>query len=158
VKIAGKILLLMVFFLLTGCYKNHLHVQIENISTDFLASTHVGTPDHRQKNPPFGQRIILSWDFPRIVYKKDLKVVLTARFWNNTQEIREHRLTARKGRKIFFFSNKERSKQNKILTYRIQIIAKDGTIIETWKHQFWTEVIDVDNDDDVLKTTFPEKE
>lgn len=146
-KTLEKILFLMIFFALTGCYRNHLHVQIENIGPEFLASTHVGTPDYRQDNPPFGQRIIVSWDFPTVLYKKDLTVFMTVRFWNNTQEIREHHVHSRKGRKIFFFSNKEREKQNKILTYRIQVKTKDGTIVDAWKHQFWTEVINVDDDD-----------
>lgn len=124
-----------------------MHVQIENIGPEFLASSHVGTPDYRQENPPFGQRIIVSWDFPNILFKKNLDLFLTVRFWNNTQEIKEHHIKSRKGRKIFFFSNKEREKQNKILTYKVQVKTKDGELVDTWKHQFWTEVIDVDSDD-----------
>ncbi len=143
-----KGILFFALFFLCSCYRNHLHVQIENIGTDFLASTHVGTPDYRQEDPPFGQRIIVSWDFPTILYKKDLSVFLTVRFWNNTEVTKEHRLHARKGRKLFFFSNKAREKQNKILTYRIQVKTKDGEIVDSWKHQFWTEVIDVDSDQD----------
>ena len=137
-----SVLFFLVFF--SSCYKNHLYVQIENISDDYLASTQVDTPDYRQKDPPYGQRIIVSWDFPKYLYNEELYILVTARFWNNIQEEKKYKLHRNWGTKTFYFPNKSREKQHKILTYKIDIYNKYGEKIETWKHQFWTKIIDVD--------------
>jgi len=122
---------------------------MENIGEDYLASTHIKTPDYRQENPPRGQRINVSWDFPFNLYEKNLFLCLTARLWNNTQEKRKYHLQKRWGTTTFFFENKTKEKGNKILTYKLEVITDYGKIIETWEHQFWTELIDVDEDDEI---------
>jgi hypothetical protein len=139
-----NIVLLFLIFSFFGCYKNHLYVQTENIKEDFLASYHIGSPDYRKKNPPIGQRLIVSWDFPKSLYEKKLSICLTVRFWNNEQIVKIVPLYRIWGTEVFFFKNKEMDKKKKILTYKVDIITKDQEIIETWEHQFWTELIDVD--------------
>jgi hypothetical protein len=144
-----KILLfLSIFFLVTGCYKSHLYVQIENIGKDFLASSYVKTPDYRQQNPPTGQRIIVNWCFPKELYSKDLFIKLTVRFWSNTQVTKNHAILKLFGSKSFFFPSDK--KEDRILTYRIEVFSKEGNLIETWKHQFWTDLIDVDKEDEPI--------
>lgn len=143
---SAKILLLLSLLFLSGCYKKHLFVQIESIDENFLASTHVNTPDWRQAHPPYGQRIIISWDFPLATYGKKLSFHITVRFWDNSEEVRTYALTRRLGTKVFYFENKNKTKDRKILTYRIQVLTEKNEIVETWKHQFWTNLIDVDKD------------
>lgn len=134
---------LFFLILLSGCSKGHLYVQQEWINSDFLASTHVDTPDPRQEDPPKGQRIITSWDFPLSWFRKEPSIFLTVRFWDNTQDVFFRPIEKKRGFSTFFFSNPEEERDKRILTYRVQILSKDGEILETWEHQFWTELIDI---------------
>ena len=127
-------------FFISSCYKNHLYVQVEKLDRDFLASTHVDTPDYRQEKPPHGRRIIISWNFPKNLYEKDLFINLRVRFWDNTEALRVYNLHRKLGTKDFYFEGK------KILTYQVEIVSKDKEVIEVWRHQFWTKLIDVDRD------------
>ncbi|HSX26496.1 MAG TPA: hypothetical protein VLE89_05765 [Chlamydiales bacterium] len=127
---------------LTGCYKNHLYVQQEWVDREWLASSHVKTPDPRQGCPPEGQRLLISWDFPRSIFRTDLTLIATVRFWDNTQKEFVHPMDRRRDFTTYFFP--VANPDQRILTYRIQIVNGEGTLIETWNHHFWTELIDVD--------------
>ena len=143
-KIAFSFIALLLF---TGCYKNHLYVQVEKVDKDFLASANVGTPDYRLDDPPFGQRINISWWFPKNLYSQELTLYLTVRFWDNTQETKVFNVDKRVGSDSFYFPNKEIDKNHKIITYRIEVFNSKNDIIEIWKHHFWTDLINVDIDD-----------
>ncbi|MES2273026.1 MAG: hypothetical protein V4487_02405 [Chlamydiota bacterium] len=130
--------------LLTGCYKNHLYVQQEWIDRKFLASSHVNTPDPRQEHPRLGQRLLVSWDFPRSLFQEQLSLQITVRLWDNTQELICHPIERKRDVAAFFFSNPGEEMDSRILTYRVQVVSKDGNVLETWNHHFWTEWIDID--------------
>lgn len=122
---------------LAGCYRGHLYVQQEWVDRNFLASTHVGTPDPRQCEPMEGQRLLIAWDFPRSLYSCGLTLLATVRFWDEKEEVRTIPLVRRRGAEAFFFPGE------KILTYRVDVVASNGEVIESWLHQFWIELIDV---------------
>ena len=121
-----------------------MYVQQEKVDKDFLASTHVGSPDFRLINPPKGIRIITSWDFPNSMYKKQLSAYLTVRFWNNEEKVMIFPLQSKRGDKAIYFANLNNELNKKVLTYKVEIKNEHGIIIETWKHHFWKELIDVD--------------
>jgi hypothetical protein len=123
---------------LVSCYKNHLYVQQEWVDPNFLASSKVGTPDPRQANPPTGQRLLVGWRFPQYLVGAGLKLVLTARLWDNSEEVICRPIEESRGSAVFKFYGK------KILTYRFQVVDCKGDMIETWEHHFWTELIDTD--------------
>lgn len=119
-------------------------MQQEWIDRNFLASSHIRTPDPRQENPPVGQRLLVSWEFPRSTFAKELELFLTVRFWDDTQETFSQRMERRRDFTAFFFpSDATGGKDRRILTYRVQAIAKTGEIVGEWDHQFWTKLIDV---------------
>jgi hypothetical protein len=128
---------------LTGCYKNHLYVQQEWVDASFLASSHVGTPDPRQEHPPHGQRLLIAWDFPRSLFDEKLTLEITVRLWNNTQEVLLHPVERKRGYEALYFPNADPCDDRRILTYRIQVLNAEGTVLETWKHHFWTELIEI---------------
>ena len=127
----------LIALLCCGCYRHHLYVQQEHVDRGFLASSYVNTPDPRQKDPPEGQRLLIAWDFPRSIFKKELLLSATVRFWDDTEQERIEPIQRKRGSHAFYFPKK------RILTYRVQVISKDQEIIETWKHHFWTERIDI---------------
>lgn len=119
-------------------------MQQEWVDANFLASSKIGTPDPRQKNPPFGQRLIIAWDFPRSAMQKKLTLVATVRLWDNTQEVRTLPIERKRDAAAFFFSNQEPDKDRRILTYRVQVFSEEGEEVQKWEHPFWTELIDID--------------
>jgi hypothetical protein len=139
------ILLLFGAFNLASCYKNHFNVQQEWVDRNFLASSHIGTPDPRQEDPPVGQRLLVSWDFPRSIFEKHLELFLTVRFWDDTQETFQQPIERRRDYATFFFPQDSEERDRRILTYRVQAISENGEIVGEWDHQFWTKLIDVGN-------------
>jgi len=104
-----------------------------------LASVKVDTPDPRRENPPEGQKLLIAWDFPKSLYDQGLSLKATVRLWNNEEQIFCFPVERKRDTTSFFFPA-----SNKILTYRIQIIAADGHLVETWEHQFWTQLIQIE--------------
>jgi hypothetical protein len=136
-----KILSLSLILFLTlfaSCHKDHLYVQQEWIDRNFLASSRVGTPDPRQEDPPEGQRLLISWKFSPKLIDQGLTLVTTVRFWDNAEECICRPMKSSWGYEALFFP------KQKILTYQIQVVNGCDEIVETWKHQFWTESIDLD--------------
>lgn len=140
-----RYLSLLCNFLFVGCYVNGLYVQEEWVNRDFLASSQVETPDPRQKCPPKGQRLLVGWDLPRSLYRQHPKLSITVWLWDNTLEKIECDLQRRRGSEAFFFPNEEPDLDRRILTYKVDIVSADGTILKTWKHHFWTKLIKLDS-------------
>lgn len=137
-----KSLLLFLFFL--GCSRNQLYVHIQNLDQNYLASSHVKTPDYRQKNPFIGQRLVVSWNISKETLKEGLSLYVTVRFFDNTQVIYKRKIKKQRGILGFYFENKDQEVRKKILTYKAEIYTKDMQLVKIWKHQFWINLIDVD--------------
>jgi hypothetical protein len=139
-RFIGKRVALFAIFAtgLVGCYKDHLYVQIEKIDRDFLASTHIGTPDPRQLNPPEGKRLLVAWRFPSNLVDQGIWLELTVRFWDQSQEHICRKIEKGHDYASFNFFDK------RLLTYKIEVVNEKRECIDVWEHQFWTDLIDVD--------------
>lgn len=149
IKILFLLIFLCVFIFFTSCYKNHLYVQHEKMDITYLASSHVNTPDYRQKHPPVGQTLSIAWDFPLSLFRENLNMILTVRFWDNKQDVFCHKIDRKRGYKIFKFQDDTIDKSKKILTYKIDVFNEDGILIDQWKHQFYKELIEINKDKDI---------
>ncbi len=127
----------LIFF--TSCYKNNLYVQQEWVDRNFLASTHVNTPDPRQVCPPTGQRLLVAWRFPSNLVDEGLTLHLTVRFWDNLEEKVSSPIYKPRGTEAFNFFEGRR-----ILTYRVDVTDSLGEVVDVWEHHFWTKLIDID--------------
>ena len=139
-----KRLCFLALFCTLGCSGNYLTVHQERIDREFLASSHVGTPDPRQKDPAKGQRLIVSWDFPLSLYRQDITLLLTVRFWDTTEESRRFSINHKRGLKTFFFKNQDDLVGKKLLTYRVDALSAKGETLSVWEHQLWCKPIVVD--------------
>jgi len=115
-------------------------VQQEWVDRNFLASSHVGTPDPRQDCPPQGQRLLIAWRFPKFLVDQGLKLNLTVRFWDNSEELLTRDIENSKSYAAFDFHDQ------RILTYRIEVVDCHHEVVETWEHHFWTKQVLVDAD------------
>jgi hypothetical protein len=139
-------LFFIMFLLLTSCYKGHLYVQHERIDGSYLASSVVNTPDPRKKDPPMGQKLSVSWNFPLSSFKQNLSLILTVRFWDNKEDVLVRSIDKKRGYTTFFFEDKSLGRMRRILTYRIQVMNERGKIVEEWKHHFWTKLIELNQE------------
>lgn len=67
-----------------------------------------------------------------------LNLVVTARFWNNTEKVFVQRIRSTHGNQALNFFDE------RLLTYQVQVTNDSGEVLETWEHHFWTKLIDVD--------------
>jgi hypothetical protein len=126
---------LWVLFLVAGCYRNNLYVQQEWVDRETLASSHVGTPDFRQENPPTGPRLLIGWRFPVNWVNQGVWLKTTVRFWDQSQEVIWQEVGTSHGSAALDFFGK------RLLTYLVQVVDAEGECLETWEHQLWTERI-----------------
>lgn len=125
-------------FLLNGCTRNYFYAQQGKRDRNFLASSHVHTPDPRQKDPPEGATLLIYWAFPLTLFEENLTLVAKVRFWDGKEEETIFPIVRKRDSCSLFFQNQ------RILTYLIQATNVHGIVVAEWKHHFWTEWIDLD--------------
>lgn len=138
------ILLVCILLAFTGCSKNaHLSVQTLYFTRESLASYYVETPDPMLINPPVGQKLLVSWAFPRSYLDfDDLHLYIRIRF-RNLEEI-EINVPLEKacGSYLYVISNENFFESKGILTYKVDLMG-GGCLLEEWRHQLWHELIQI---------------
>lgn len=133
-----KIFLLLV---LASCSKYYLTVRQVPVNARSLASSHVGSPDPRQINPPTGQQLVIDWVIPSDILREEPKVVLTLVFKNHTEETRHYPIYYRSGYVVYNLVGEEYDTTGGLLTYRAEIVTGNGDVYRDWKHQLWVNLI-----------------
>lgn len=128
----------------SGCHGKHLSICQQLVDRNYLASTHVGTPDPKQSNPPFGQLLIIDWRLPSSVLEQNAVLKIDIIYWNYTQETVAIPLKKRWGHHQIFLLDKEFEEKKGFLTYRALIETQSGEVSVEWKHQLWVNLITID--------------
>lgn len=82
--------------------------------------------------------MLVAWRFPKYMIDEQLKLVLTVRFWDNSEEVLTRAMEKSRSYEAFDFFGQ------RVLTYRIQVMDVENCVVETWEHHFWTKLIDID--------------
>lgn len=138
-KILGQCFVLLL--LLCGCEKYYLSVKREVVSRERLASTYVGSPDPRQKNPPKGQELIMEWRLPEEALEEKLILVLDLIYKDYTKGEICHPIDRKRGIFTYSLLNQEFKEKEGFLTYKAEIRNAQGGVLKQWKQQLWTELI-----------------
>lgn len=138
-----KFTLLLFFCLctLTGCDKYYLSLRQVPIDSNYLASTKVGSPDPRQLDPPFGQKVVMQWAVPPELLEKKPSLIFHVIYKNHTEEEIIYPLEDRSGMEVFSLINEQLRDKGGLLTYHAEIRTKDGEIYREWTHQLWVHLI-----------------
>lgn len=136
------------FFLLifSACARPYLSLSQEKVDINSLASTYVGSPDPLHDHPPMGQKIIITWSLPDVVFEQKPHIDLHLLFWNNTVEVVKYPLNQPSGTKVYYLLDKEYADKRGILTYKADIVTDDGTVFFEWKHQLWVNLIHIEDE------------
>jgi hypothetical protein len=129
--------------LVAGCEKYYISMHQQTIDQRYLASTHVGTPDPRQKNPPIGQMVVVEWHMPSEILEKKPYAEVYIVFWNYVEKKITFPIDSKWGYKSYTLLNDEYLKTGGILTYRAEVLTSDHKVYKEWKHQLWVNLIQV---------------
>lgn len=139
---------LAALFILSGCQRKILRMQVDNISRENLASYQVGTPDPRLIYPPLGQRMIVSWYIPKEEFQKQQYMIkISIIYGNHSQEEQWYTPQQYCGMYVRALLNEQFFEKCGILTYKSELYAC-GQLVKCWKHHLWTELITFDHSDD----------
>ena len=138
--------LILSLLLLCGCEKYYVAVKREYVDQLKLASTFVGSPDPRQKNPPKGQELIIEWRLPQDALDQELTLVLSVIYKNHSEETFCYPVDRRRGVITYALLDEAYRKTEGFLTYKAEIKTLDGMIVKEWKQQLWVDLIVIDED------------
>lgn len=139
-KIASLLSLCSICFL-TSCQKYYLSLTDRKIDVNYLASTHVATPDKRQKNPPYGDMIVMDWRLPKEIVAKNPVIKLHVLYGNYTEKTFDYPVRSRMGFATYKDLDQEYTDTKGIITYSAEVVLDDGSIYKSWKHQLWVNLI-----------------
>lgn len=133
----------LIFAFLFLCSCERLSVHTDYVSIENLASYHVRTPDPLLNNPPVGQRLLATWRLTKSEMDlEDLHLQITIRFGNREQIVQNVPICKIRGTYIYSLLNEDYYKKEGILTYKVELLS-GTTVLETWVHQLWTELIEL---------------
>ena|SRR3990167_6966884 len=130
-----------------SCQKYYISIAQEKIDKDFLASTHVRTPDSRQKNPPLGDRLILEWQVPRGLLHEDPLFQLHVIYKDYTEQFFTYPILHRTDYAVYTLEGEEYLEKKGILTYEAKILTNKDAVFREWKHQLFVQLIQIDQDE-----------
>ncbi len=133
-----------VLALFAGCQKYYISISQDKIDVNYLASSHVGTPDPRQKNPPIGERLVIEWNVPVEVIKEEATLHLQVIYKDYSQSFFTYPMPYRLDYVVYTLQGEEYKEKRGILTYKAEVVKKDGSIFRQWKHQLWAELVIID--------------
>lgn len=133
--------LLFCLFTLAGCDKYYLSLRQVPIDSQYLASSHIGSPDPRQADPPTGQKVVMQWAVPPELLKQKPSLVFHVIYKNHTQEELVYPIEDRMGMEVYSLLNQAYRDKGGLLTYHAEIRTKDGKVYKEWAHQLWVHLI-----------------
>ncbi len=133
-----------VWFLSAGCEKYYISVSQDKIDASYLASSHVKTPDPRQKTPPQGERLVIEWKVPETLLEENLTLCLKVIYKDYSEEIFVYPVLHRMDYIVYTLVGEAFKSKKGILTYKVDIVKENGEVFKEWKHQLFTNLIILD--------------
>lgn len=134
-----------IFLLLTGCGAQHLSVSKVQINKRTLASTFTRAPDPLQAHPPTGDRLYISWILPYGVDPKDVDLKLSVVWRDLHEENITYQPYRRMGMMSYNLVGQSFKKSGGIFTYKVDMVTKEGKILDTFKQRMWVNVFTEDS-------------
>jgi hypothetical protein len=130
-----------------GCQKYYISIAQESINKDSLASTQLKTPDPRQKNPPMGEKLIIEWKVPKECLVQEPTLHLHVIYKDYTEEYFVYPIAHRLDYVVYSLVGEQYLCKKGILTYQAQVKTLNDKSILDWKHQLWTKLIILEEED-----------
>jgi hypothetical protein len=138
------LLLAILFF--SSCSTYGLSVINKPATKGDLASTHVESPDPEQEKPREGEQLIISWSLPSSLIQEGACLRLQLLFNNHTQEEIQRPITRAIDYWVYELLNEAWLEKEGILSYRVEVLTKEGVVYKEWTHQLWVRWIPLDEE------------
>lgn len=144
---------------LVGCRRYDFSISQQIINRDYLASSHVNTPDPRLCCPPCGRSLIMSWHIPKEIFLRSARIELDVIYWNYTEGHFTYPIEYQKGYVLYTLVGEEYEEKQGLLTYRARLVTEDGYVYRNWTQQLWVDLIHFDEEPfhSPQKPDFPEE-
>jgi hypothetical protein len=139
---------------LFGCNRAALVVQQQKVSSSYLASGNVGTPDPR--TPPNGEMILAEWWVPKDLLARCPTLRIEVIFKDFSQTCVEFPIRHRVGYETFAVLNNRFKETGGFMAYHIEIITEDGSVYADWTHQLWVRLIDLSEETEEINSAVVE--
>lgn len=136
-----KYIFLVLLLLSTGCQKYYISICQAKLDKDYLASSHVATPDFRQKSPPLGDQLIIEWKVSEEFLRETPLLYLHVIYKDYTEAFFSYPMSYRMGYVVYSLLGEEYKEKKGLLTYKAEIRTEKGGIFRDWKHQLWTNLL-----------------
>jgi hypothetical protein len=133
--------LFLLLLITTSCQKYYLTIYQERVDRDSLASSHVGSPDPRQKNPPKGQELIIEWQIPEDILRQKPSIHLEMIYRDYSEEKKVYSISHKSGYVVYTLVDDQYKKSKGLLAYKAEIVTDDGQVFRRWQHQMWVKII-----------------
>lgn len=142
---SARVFSFLLLLLVTGCGSQRLSVCSEYLDERYLASFHCDTPDP-YLHCFFGEQLIVNWCVPeRYIEECGATLHLAIRFRNRTVNRIVVPITRPRDTYIYRIVCDEYCSSGGILTYKAEIVSREGAILDQWCHHIWVEFITFDD-------------
>ena len=133
-------------FFFTSCAPHFVIVKDEILSKQRLASTFAKSPDPEKIKFREGRKLIIEWLLPYEQRKvENLTLRLHLVYGNMQQEVVEYPVTMWAGFVTHLVIDPLFTERQGLMTYKADIVGKNGEVIESFKQQLWVSIIDFDS-------------
>jgi len=126
---------------LSGCATTELGVRRLPLKAEYYASTFARTPNPSPDANEAGERLYVDWRIPFKMDPKDFEVVLSVVYKDLSEETIRKPLTGRVGGFNFPLVGDKFKKTKGFLTYKADLIDKNGIVADSWEQAMWVKVL-----------------
>lgn len=138
---ASILRLFVLLFICCGCGSSFLMVKKLSVDKSSLASTFARTPDPMQGNPPKGEKLHIAWWLPFHTDFQSHKLILQIIYRDLSEETVIKSLPQRVGTFEHALIGREFIKRKGIFSYKVDLIDKEGKLVDSWQHIMWVNVL-----------------
>jgi hypothetical protein len=120
-----------------------LSVMEHSLNHERLASYIIGTPDPREYEDYYGQKLIIDWEIPKKDFEEghnNLEIAIS--FKNDKRIVFIERVNKRSGTYTYLHEGPAIDEDGMLLTYRV-LLQHDEEVLEEWRHHTWAPYIDI---------------
>lgn len=142
-----KSVFLFLCLVATGCKKYDISVSQHVINRNYLASTHINSPDPCQECPPEGEMLCVEWVVPRELLSKGPTLEIDVIYKNYQTAHFSYPIKERRGYATYYLLNKNFCEKRGFLTYKAELVTEEGEVYRKWVHQLWVNLITLEEID-----------
>lgn len=126
---------------LSSCTATHLGVRKLPLNSSSYASAFAKTPDPVGNLDKKGERLYVDWSLPYTMKLEDHEIILYVVYKDLSEESVVIPVKKRVGGFNFPLADKKLEATKGFLTYKVDLVDKNGNVADSWQQSMWVKVI-----------------